>query len=174
MHNLNEARLTAARTTLAKELKRKAEATRIEQRQQQRIADEQAKFGELKRKHASIDNDVAAAEAALVTAEEAALERWCVEFAAETIKLHTADPLRNSKRVIANVDRLRKNMRSEVDTPRGQEYQVHPVVMQALALQPKPSDVDRPVYELGVATTPWAWRRREILESIYPNPLEAA
>ncbi len=168
--------LTQARAAVAGVLAEKAEATAAEQRQQQRIAKAQSEFGELKRRHAHLDPKLAEAERELTQAEEAALAQWCVELAAETVKLHNDDPLANSAAVVANVVKLRAAVRSELNTPINQKYKVHPLVQQAMALQPPLDPMDTPINQLHGHADNWAVRRKAILSEAFPEstPLQAA
>jgi hypothetical protein len=127
-------------------------------------------------KRPALEQQLADANARLAKSEEAALESWCVDLAAATVKLHNDDPLGNSAAVVANIVKLRAAVRSEIDTPINQKYKVHPLVHQALALQPPPDVWDTPIDQLHGGSISWPVRRKTILAEAFPesNPLQAA
>jgi hypothetical protein len=164
--SLNKARAAVAAAQAAK-----AEAQRIEQRQQEAIAHEQAKFGELKQAHAALEDQIISAQAELAMAEEEALAQLNLEMAAEIVKRHAADPLSNSDWIIEQVTKLRDHVRSGFDTPLNQLSTVHPLITQALSLVPPRDSIDIPVYQLSGASAQTAWpaRRRKILQAAFPD-----
>jgi hypothetical protein len=120
---------------------------------------------------------LAAAEAALIVAEEVAVKDMALALANEIMKRQASDPLRHHQWVITNVMKLREMIRSELDTPLSERYTQHPLLVQALSLVPQLDAIDRPVHELGhvnVGATDWATRRRAILAAAESAPLEAA
>jgi hypothetical protein len=165
----DSANLHAARLAVIDMLARKADAVAVEQKQIARIKSEEARLIEMRRQHSGLELQIASAKHELETAEEVALANYCVTLAGQIIQRHAADPVCSNNRTLADIERLRSATRSAIDTPRGERYRVHALVQQALLLAPAPDDLHRSVAELGAAhSTPWAERRRELCESIYP------
>jgi hypothetical protein len=120
------------------------------------------------------------AERALAAAEEAAVEDINLHLAAEIMKAQANDPLTQHAWIAASVTKLHASVRSELDTPLGKKYAVHPLITQALSLLPPKDGIDRPVWDLGYQVehvSDWASRRRQIIaeaEAAASPPLEAA
>jgi hypothetical protein len=135
----------------------------------------QAKISALRQHQAAkgLREQLAAAMRELDQAEEAAITAFAIELAAETMRLHAADPIGHQAQVQANLVRLRAAVRSELDTPISEKYSMPAVVVQALALLPQIDPMDRPVYELGAPgtyETTWPARRRQILAQAEATP----
>ncbi len=160
--------LTKARAAVAAELTRIDQHAERSRELREIAAAHKAKADAHDAKSHAMHQALAAAQVALNAAEETALREWCIELAAATVKLHNDDPLANSATVVANVVKLRAAVRSELDTPINQKWTVHPLVAQAMALQPPPDIMDTPISELHGHAANWATRRKSILATAFP------
>jgi multidrug resistance efflux pump len=133
---------------------------------QDQITALQAQITEMRKAHANkwLHTTLDAAERELAEAEEAAVEELNIALAAEIMRKQASDPLHHYKWIVEHVLKLRASVRSEMDTPINKKYQVHPLIMQALALQPKPDEMDTPIAELaGGLDCSWPRRRKALL-----------
>jgi hypothetical protein len=173
MNALNEARAKVAQVRAAI-----ADDDAVVRAVHEESAALQAKIDALRKQHASkgLRGQLADALAALAVAEEQAIEQLAIDLAGQIVQRQATDPVRHYEWIIANVAKLRASVRSEIDTPNNQKYRVHPLVMQALALQPKPDELDTPLNQLlGSLACDWPQRRSQILAQAETNsPFEAA
>jgi hypothetical protein len=168
MNNLKLARVRKARAAVndaRAAIARDAAAVKAVRDQ---IAALEAQIAEMRRVSANkgLEATLAAAESALVLAEEETIVALNVELAAEIIQRFHADPVRHERWVVEAVARLRRSVRSELDTPLTQKFAPNPVIESALALVPPPDPMDQPVFLLGGAVggqTDWPSRRKAIL-----------
>jgi hypothetical protein len=173
---MNTSNLNKLRADVAAELKRIDQHSERSRELREIAAAHKAKADAHDAKSHALHQALAETRAKLAAEEEIVLAEWCVTFAAETVKLHHDDPLANSKRVIENVAKLRAAWRTEIDTPINQRFSTHPLVQEALNLQPLPDPMHIPINELHGFSGDWAQRRKDILSVVYPEsaPLAAA
>lgn len=122
-----------------------------------------------------LHEDLAIAMRELAKAEEQAVEALAINLAGEIVKRQATDPVRHYQWIVANVAKLRASVRSEVDTPNNERFRIHPLIQQALLLQPKPDDLNTPINQLvGSLDASWPTRRRQILAEAEITPPQAA
>jgi multidrug efflux pump subunit AcrA (membrane-fusion protein) len=151
-------------------------AARVEdlKTQQIYILDQQAKQASIQQDIANLRNQRSIDDAALTAAEEAAVYEINLELAGEIIKRQASDPVQHYQWIVDRIGKLRSSVRGGLDTPNNQKFSIHPLITQALSLIPPPSDMDRPVFELGAPTvagvSDWRSRRKKILAEAERNP----
>lgn len=122
-----------------------------------------------------LHEDLAIAMRELAKAEEQAVEALAIDLAGEIIQRQTANPVKHYRWIVANVAKLRASVRSEIDTPNNERFRIHPLIQQALLLQPKPDDLNTPINQLvGSLDASWPMRRRQILAEAEITPPQAA
>lgn len=139
------------------------------QRYLDEAASAQARAAELKRRIPAADDLVRSTAAHAVAIYRRVGLELALSYSAEVVKRHAEDPLRHADWITVTVAKIRDLAPNELDTPVNEKYVPHPLIQQALALVPPPSDIDRRSH------FDFPERRKAIVDAELMNiPLQAA